>query len=230
MIDLQGLTKTYRIGDEEVPVLRGIDLRVEAGEFVAVLGPSGSGKTTLMNIVGCLDSPTAGSYELDGQGVESLSQTELAAVRNRKIGFVFQNFYLLPRMTALRNVEVPLIYRRIGRAERLARAGELLAQVGLADRGRHKPNELSGGQKQRVAIARALANDPPVLLADEPTGSLDSVSSRQILELIRAVNERGTTVVLITHDREIARFARRVIRIRDGQIESDREEAEDAYS
>ncbi|MCY0902429.1 MAG: ABC transporter ATP-binding protein [Firmicutes bacterium] len=223
MIELTGIAKSYRIGTEEVAVLQDVNLRVAAGEFVALLGPSGSGKTTLMNIIGCLDAPTTGAYRLDGREVSALSPDQIAKVRNLKIGFVFQNFYLLPRMTALRNVELPMVYASRSRAIRRERARALLEQVGLADRVSHRPNELSGGQKQRVAIARAMANEPPILLADEPTGSLDSQTSQQILRLIQEINAGGTTVVLITHDEAIAAYARRVIRIRDGRVESDRE-------
>lgn len=223
MIELDGISKSYRIGTEEVAVLQDVNLRVAAGEFVALLGPSGSGKTTLMNIIGCLDAPTTGAYWLDGQEVSALSPDQVAKIRNLKIGFVFQNFYLLPRMTALRNVELPMVYASRSRAVRRERARALLEQVGLEDRVSHRPNELSGGQKQRVAIARAMANEPPILLADEPTGSLDSQTSQQILRLIQEINVGGTTVVLITHDEAIAAYARRIIRIRDGRVESDRE-------
>jgi len=223
VIELDGISKSYRIGTEEVAVLQDVNLRVAAGEFVALLGPSGSGKTTLMNIIGCLDAPTTGAYWLDGQEVSALSPDQVAKIRNLKIGFVFQNFYLLPRMTALRNVELPMVYASRSRAVRRERARALLEQVGLEDRVSHRPNELSGGQKQRVAIARAMANEPPILLADEPTGSLDSQTSQQILRLIQEINVGGTTVVLITHDEAIAAYARRIIRIRDGRVESDRE-------
>lgn len=223
MIDLHNVSKTYHLGNEDVPVLRDITLHIGAGEFVALLGPSGSGKSTLMNIIGCLDSPSSGEYSLDGEVVSRLLPDQIAKVRNRKIGFVFQNFFLLPRMTALRNVELPMVYAAKAGGWRRARAHALLGQVGLEDRLHHRPNELSGGQKQRVAIARALANEPPIMLADEPTGSLDSQTSAQILQLLQEVNASGTTILLITHDITIARYARRVIEIRDGRIESDRE-------
>ena len=221
MIELTDVSKSYRVGAQTIEVLRHVDLHIGKGEFVALLGPSGSGKSTLMNMIGCLDTPSNGTYILDGQQIAKLSNERMSAIRNRKIGFVFQNFYLLPRMTALRNVEIPMVYSGMATHARRKRAYELLQKVGLDDRITHRPNELSGGQKQRVAIARALANNPPVLLADEPTGSLDSVTSHQILDLIQEVNNTGTTVVLITHDREIARFARRIVHIRDGQVESD---------
>ncbi len=221
MIELTDVSKSYRVGAQTIEVLRHVDLHIGQGEFVALLGPSGSGKSTLMNMIGCLDTPSSGTYTLDGQQIAKLSNERMSAIRNHKIGFVFQNFYLLPRMTALRNVEIPMVYAGMATYARRKRAHELLQKVGLDDRVAHRPNELSGGQKQRVAIARALANDPPVLLADEPTGSLDSVTSHQILDLIQEVNNTGTTVVLITHDQEIARFARRIVHIRDGQVESD---------
>lgn len=202
-------------------VLRNVNLRIATGEFAAILGPSGSGKTTLMNILGCLDAPTTGRYLLDNQEVTALSNMTAAEVRNRHIGFIFQNFYLLPRLSALRNVELPMVYAGVNRQLRRERAQRLLEQLGLGDRIHHRPTELSGGQRQRVAIARAMANNPPLLLADEPTGSLDSVTSEQILQAIAEVNEGGTTVVLITHDTHVASSARRIIRMRDGSIESD---------
>jgi len=204
-----------------VEVLRNVNLRIATGEFAAILGPSGSGKTTLMNILGCLDAPTTGRYLLDNQEVTALSNMTAAEVRNRHIGFIFQNFYLLPRLSALRNVELPMVYAGVNRQLRRERAQRLLEQLGLGDRIHHRPTELSGGQRQRVAIARAMANNPPLLLADEPTGSLDSVTSEQILQAIAEVNEGGTTVVLITHDTHVASSARRIIRMRDGSIESD---------
>jgi putative ABC transport system ATP-binding protein len=219
MIQLEAITKTYRMGKVRVDVLHGIDLTIDDGELVAIMGPSGSGKTTLMNILGCLDTPTSGRYLLDGIDVSRLSDSQLAKIRGGKIGFVFQSFNLVPRTNALRNVELPLIYsggRARHRAARLA-----LEQVGLADRQKHMPNELSGGQQQRVAIARALVNDPALLLADEPTGNLDSASTREILKLLGGLNDAGRTVVIITHEEEVARFAKRVIRLRDGRIESD---------
>jgi putative ABC transport system ATP-binding protein len=219
MIQLEAITKAYRMGKVRVDVLHGIDLTIDDGELVAIMGPSGSGKTTLMNILGCLDTPTSGRYLLDGIDVSRLSDSQLAKIRGGKIGFVFQSFNLVPRTNALRNVELPLIYsggRARHRAARLA-----LEQVGLADRQKHMPNELSGGQQQRVAIARALVNDPALLLADEPTGNLDSASTREILKLLGGLNDAGRTVVIITHEEEVARFAKRIIRLRDGRIESE---------
>jgi putative ABC transport system ATP-binding protein len=222
LIRIEKLTRTYRMGDEEVRALHGVDLAVERGEYVAIMGPSGSGKSTLMNLVGCLDSPSSGTYELNGRNVAGLSDSELAHVRNKEIGFVFQTFNLLARTTALENVELPLTYARVPRAERLRRAKEALTQVGLGDRMNHNPNELSGGQRQRVAIARALVNAPSILLADEPTGNLDSRVSVEIMALFRALNVAGHTVVLVTHEEEIAAHARRVVRLKDGVVVEDR--------
>jgi putative ABC transport system ATP-binding protein len=220
MIGLEGVTKTYRVGKVEVQALRGIDLTVEGGEFVAIMGASGSGKSTLMNIIGCLDVPTSGRYVLDGTDVAKLDGDQLANIRNRKIGFVFQSFNLIPRTTALHNVEMPLIYS--GDANRRQRALAALESVGLADRGHHQPTELSGGQQQRAAIARALVTNPAILLADEPTGNLDSGSSVEIMKLLVDLNEtHGRTIVLITHEHDIAAFARRVVHLRDGLILSD---------
>mgnify|MGYP001139030681 CR=1 FL=1 len=221
MIELSGVSKTYRMGEVEVHALHSLDLVIEAGEFVAIMGPSGSGKSTLLNVLGCLDVPTAGIYRLDGKEVQSLSEEELARVRNRKIGFVFQNFNLLARQTVLKNVELPMLYAGVPRRERTARAKELLAKVGLSDRIAHKPNELSGGQRQRVAIARALTMNPAVLLADEPTGNLDTKSSEEIMELFVNINAEGSTVILVTHEPDIAAYARRIIRFADGRILSD---------
>ncbi|HKS51226.1 MAG TPA: ABC transporter ATP-binding protein [Pseudonocardiaceae bacterium] len=219
MIQLEGITKAYRMGKVEVGVLFGIDLTIDDGELVAIMGPSGSGKTTLMNILGCLDTPTSGRYFLDGIDVTRLSDNRLAKIRSRKIGFVFQSFNLVPRTNALRNVELPLVYAGMRSRHKSARLA--LEQVGLADRQKFMPNELSGGQQQRVAIARALINDPALLLADEPTGNLDSASTREILKLLGGLNDAGRTVVIITHEEEVARFAKRVVRLRDGRIVSD---------
>ena len=220
MIELEAVTKTYRLGKVEVNALRGIDLRVSAGEFVAIMGASGSGKSTLMNIIGCLDVPSTGRYLLDGTDVAKLSDDQLARIRNKKIGFVFQSFNLIPRTSALHNVEMPLIYA--GESGRAVRAREALSAVGLADRMHHQPTELSGGQQQRAAIARALVTNPAILLADEPTGNLDSSSSVEIMRLLTTLNaEQGRTIVLITHEHDIARFAMRVVELRDGPIVSD---------
>jgi len=220
MITLEGVTKTYRMGKLAVPALQGIDLHVSQGEFVAIMGASGSGKSTLMNIIGCLDVPTSGRYLLDGTDVAKLNDDQLAVIRNRKIGFVFQNFNLIPRTSALHNVEMPLVYA--GERGRGERAREALGSVGLADRVHHQPTELSGGQQQRAAIARALVTNPAILLADEPTGNLDSASSVDIMRLLANLNaEHGRTIVLITHEQDIARFARRTVELRDGRIVRD---------
>jgi putative ABC transport system ATP-binding protein len=224
MIELRGIEKTYRVGSQEVPVLRGIDLDIGENEFVAIMGPSGSGKSTLMNIIGCLDRPTKGNYFLDGKDVFQEDDTGLAALRNRTIGFVFQQFYLLPRMNALKNVELPLVYAGVPSAEREKMALTALERVGLLDRKDHRPAELSGGQQQRVAIARALVNRPRILLADEPTGALDTQSGSMVLDLFEELHREGKTVVLITHDPEVAARAERVIIIRDGEIIADRKE------
>ncbi|ARU61385.1 macrolide ABC transporter ATP-binding protein [Tumebacillus avium] len=221
MITLNGISKTYDQGGLEVQALHPTDLLIDKGEFVAIMGPSGSGKSTLMNLLGCLDIPSAGRYVLDGEEVQSLTEDELAIVRNQKIGFVFQSFNLLPRQTILKNVELPMLYGGVPKAERTERAAELLAKVGLADRLGHRPNELSGGQKQRVAIARALAMNPPILLADEPTGNLDSKSSLDIMHLFRQINDEGATVILVTHEADIAEHAKRVLRFGDGVIRED---------
>ncbi|HEY2205639.1 MAG TPA: ABC transporter ATP-binding protein [Pseudonocardia sp.] len=219
MIELEGITKSYRMGTTEMPVLHGIDLSIAAGDMVAIMGPSGSGKSTLMNILGCLDTPTGGRYRLDGTDVSQLTKRQLARVRGSQIGFVFQSFNLIPRTDAIRNVELPLVYSGIRRRHRRARSA--LEQVGLGERLRHMPSELSGGQKQRVAIARALINEPSILLADEPTGALDTRSSVEIMELLVDLNNAGATIVVITHEEEIAEFAKRIVRLRDGVIGSD---------
>ena len=218
MIRATNLSKVYQLEGIEVHALRGINLRVSDGEFLAVIGPSGSGKSTLMNMIGCLDTPTDGTYELNGQDVSSLSDNRLAEIRNQFIGFVFQSFNLLPRLSALENVELPLVYRGLGRRERRERALEVLDNVGLSDRVGHRPTQLSGGQQQRVAIARALVGDPPLILADEPTGNLDSASGRDVMALLKNLNAKGKTIVLITHDTEIAKQAKRYVRIHDGEI------------
>ncbi|HVS33229.1 MAG TPA: ABC transporter ATP-binding protein [Thermoanaerobaculia bacterium] len=218
LIEMHELTRVYQLGPQEIYALRGVDLIIEQGEYVAIMGPSGSGKSTLMNIIGCLDTPSSGRYLLDGVPVETMNDDELAAVRNKKIGFIFQTFNLLARTTALQNVELPLIYAKIPRARRRELAEEALTAVGLADRMSHQPNELSGGQRQRVAIARALVNGPSLLLADEPTGNLDSQTGREILDLFRELHTRGNSIIIVTHEDDVAREARRVIHIRDGRV------------
>jgi putative ABC transport system ATP-binding protein len=219
---VSNLVKTYGDGDTSVFALRGINLEIEQGDFVAIMGASGSGKSTLMNILGCLDTPTQGNYWIRDIDVASLDEEQLAVVRSQLIGFVFQSFNLIPRTSAIRNVELPMAYQGISRKDRKIRAEEALKAVGLADRMEHQPHELSGGQQQRVAIARALVTDPAVVLADEPTGALDTASTREILELLHELNKKGTTVIVITHEEEVARAARRVIRLRDGEIVEDR--------
>ena len=221
MIRTEGLVKDYVLGAETVHAVRNVDLEIGAAEFVAVMGPSGSGKSTLMNMIGCLDTPTAGEYWLNGQSVSELSEDQLARVRNKDIGFVFQTFNLLPRATALHNVELPLIYAGIRGKDRRRLAAEKLELVGLADRMGHRPPEMSGGQRQRVAMARALVNDPAILLADEPTGNLDSVTSGAIMRQLKELNEQGQTIVLVTHERDIAAYARRQVHLNDGMIEKD---------
>lgn len=219
MIQMKNITKTYQMGTQQVHALRGVDLQVNKGEFVAIMGPSGSGKSTLMNVIGCLDAPTSGTYVLDDVDVSQMNDNQQARVRNKRIGFVFQQFNLLPRTTALKQVALPLMYAGMSRSERLARAKEALNRVGLAERMDHKPDELSGGQQQRVAIARALAPSPSIILADEPTGALDTVTGEEILGIFKQLNEQGITIVVITHDPDVAAQAKRTIWIRDGVIQ-----------
>jgi len=221
VIDIENITKDYVMGEEIVRALRGVSLQIRRNEYLAVMGPSGSGKSTLMNMLGCLDTPTSGRYEFNGRNVAEMDDDELAAIRNREIGFVFQTFNLLARATSLRNVELPLIYAGMDRETRVERATQALTDVGLGDRIQHKPNELSGGQRQRVAIARALVNDPSIILADEPTGNLDSKTGEEIMALLEDLYQRGHTIILVTHERDIAVHARRTIRLRDGVVESD---------
>ncbi len=221
IIRLENIIKTYHMGDNSLTVLKSISLDIMQNEYVALMGPSGSGKSTLMNILGCLDTPTTGEYYLNRQDVSKMSDDDLADVRNQEIGFVFQQFNLLPRLTAVENVALPLIYAGISKKERTERALEALKKVGLADRSHHKPNEMSGGQIQRVAIARALINNPSILLADEPTGNLDSKTGDEVMEIFSKIQSSGNTVILVTHEEEIASFAKRIVRLRDGVIESD---------
>lgn len=221
LIRVRDLAKIYQIGTQEVHALRSIDLDIMKNEFVALMGPSGSGKSTLMNIIGCLDTPSRGSYHLNGQDVSNMEDDELAEVRNREIGFVFQTFNLLPRYSALENVALPLIYKGVSKSERQERAKEVLNHVGLGDRIDHKPNELSGGQRQRVAVARALVNKPAIILADEPTGNLDTKTSYEIMALLDEIHTQGNTIILVTHEEDIAEHAKRVVRLRDGLVEND---------
>ena len=221
LIQARDLRKTYHVGDQVVHALDGLDLDIRTNEYVALMGPSGSGKSTLMNMLGCLDSPTSGSYILNGQDVSRLEDDALAEIRNREIGFVFQTFNLLPRYTALENVALPMVYAGMAKAERQERAREVLEQVGLADRMDHRPNELSGGQRQRVAVGRALVLRPSIILADEPTGNLDTATSEEVMELFGDIQKAGNTVILVTHEEDIAAFAHRTVRLRDGRVESD---------
>jgi putative ABC transport system ATP-binding protein len=221
LIHARDLRKTYHVGDQIVHALDGLDLDIQVNEYVALMGPSGSGKSTLMNMLGCLDSPTSGTYILNGQDVSRLEDDALAEIRNREIGFVFQTFNLLPRYTALENVALPMVYAGVPKAERQARAREVLEQVGLGDRMDHRPNELSGGQRQRVAVGRALVMKPSIILADEPTGNLDTATSEEVMELFGEIQKAGNTVILVTHEEDIAAYAHRTVRLRDGRVESD---------
>ncbi|MBE6443231.1 MAG: ABC transporter ATP-binding protein [Alphaproteobacteria bacterium] len=222
LIELENITKSYPLGDGELQILKGINLQIEKGDFVAIMGPSGSGKSTLMNILGCLDKPTSGTYKLEGINVEGLSSDELAAIRNQKIGFVFQGFNLLSRTTALENVELPMVYANVDVLERHQKAESALEKVGLKERMHHQPNQLSGGQQQRVAIARAIVNEAPIIFADEPTGNLDTKMSVEIMALFEKLNdELGRTIILVTHEEDIAKYAKRIIKIVDGEIHSD---------
>ena len=228
VIQIKNIRKEYRLGLQLIEALRSVSLSIDKNEYVALMGPSGSGKSTLMNILGCLDTPTSGSYRLNGTEVSEMSEDELARVRNKEIGFVFQTFNLLPRLTARENVALPLVYAGLGSSERKQRAEEVMEMVGLKDRMDHKPNELSGGQRQRVAIARAVVNHPSIILADEPTGNLDTKTSYEIMDIFEAINKNGNTVILVTHEEDISLYAHRIIRLRDGVIESDHKKEEAA--
>lgn len=221
VIEIRGIIRDFKLGQETVHVLKGIDLDIKKGEYVAIMGSSGSGKSTLMNILGCLDTPTAGSYKLNGKDVSQMSDDELADIRNTEIGFVFQTFNLLPRTTALDNVALPMVYAGSSKSQRVERASEVLTDVGLADRMDHKPNQLSGGQRQRVAVGRALVNKPSIILADEPTGNLDSKTSIEIMQLFNDIHANGNTVIMVTHEEDIAAHAKRIIRLHDGMVSSD---------
>lgn len=230
MVTFENVSKVYNMGAVKVKALDEVNIKIDAGEFVAVLGPSGSGKSTLMNLIGCLDTPTDGVYRLDGEPVQKLKKNDLAEIRNQKIGFVFQNFNLLAYATALENVELPLIYGKVSSSQRRRRAKELLELVGLGDRATHRPSELSGGQRQRVAIARSMANDPEIILADEPTGNLDSKSGAEIVELFGHLHQDGKTLIVVTHDQKVARYCKRVITLLDGKVESDQAVEKTAFS
>ena len=221
IIDIKNISRSYKMGDEVVNALRSITLQIHKNEYVALMGPSGSGKSTLMNILGCLDSPSSGEYLLNGINVSTMGDTDLAEVRNKQIGFIFQTFNLLPKLTALENVALPLIYAGINKKDRLAKAAHVLSSVGLTDRMHHKPNELSGGQRQRVAVARALVNDPAIILADEPTGNLDTKTSVEIMGLFEEIHQKGNTIILVTHEPDIALHAHRIVKLRDGLLEND---------
>jgi putative ABC transport system ATP-binding protein len=230
LIETRDLWKTYQMGDEEIHALRGVSIQIERGEYVAIMGPSGSGKSTLMNLIGCLDTPSKGTYLLNAKEVSLMNDNELARIRNEEIGFVFQTFNLLPRATALHNVELPLVYAGVSKKDRLARAKAAIEKVELTARMNHRPNELSGGQRQRVAIARALVNNPSILLADEPTGNLDSKTGVEIMALFARLHESGNTIIIVTHEADIAGYAHRVIAIRDGQVEKDVKQAPRVHS
>lgn len=221
IIETHDISKIYRMGSETIHALQSVSIKINRGEYVAFMGPSGSGKSTLMNIIGCLDTPSGGQYILNGHDVSNMTDNELAEIRNKEIGFVFQTFNLLPRQSSLENVALPLIYAGYGKSQREEKAQQALESVGLGNRGKHKPNELSGGQRQRVAIARALINDPSIILADEPTGNLDSKTSYEIMELFENLHAKGNTIIMVTHEEDIARYAHRIVRLRDGLVESD---------